>query len=109
MPVMVHAVAARDRPESRQVEMRVLDFQGIESPLQQFKALLDRIITLREFQFAAKAMIAKGVAHSQHLRVQVGMTCPAAWNGEGEAHQIVAMKSPNGLAANLLADHEHAQ
>src|SRR6267154_1414418 len=109
MPVMIHAVTARNGAKARKVKVRVLDFQRIESPFQKFKALLDRVVTLRKLQFATQPVVPERVAYSQHVRVQVGMTGTAAGNGKGKAHQVVPVKSSNSLAADFLADHEHAQ
>src|SRR5579859_7580664 len=41
--------------------------------------------------------------------MQISMPGPGAGDGKGKAHQVVALEGPNGLAADLLADHEHAQ
>src|SRR5579864_2201131 len=41
--------------------------------------------------------------------MKVCVTGPAARNGKGKAHKIIAMKSTNGLPTDFLADHEHAQ
>src|SRR5580765_4492601 len=37
------------------------------------------------------------------------MARPAAGNGEGKTDQLAAIESADGLAADFLADHEHAQ
>src|SRR5882724_9449295 len=109
MPVMVHAVTARNGAQPRQVKVRVLDFQRIESPFQEFIALLNCVIQLGKLQLAAQTVVPERVAYSQHVRVQVSMTGTAAGNGKGKAHQVVATKSSDSLAADFLADHEHAQ
>src|SRR5690242_7336543 len=101
---MVDAVAPRDGAQSRKVQVGVLDFQRIKRPFQQINPLLDGVIPLREFQSPPQAMVAKRVAYGKHVRVQVGMSGTAAGDGEGKAHQLVALEGPNGLAANLLAD-----
>src|SRR5690349_21956547 len=41
--------------------------------------------------------------------MQIGMPGAAAGNGKRKTHQLAAVESPNGLSADLLADHEHAQ
>src|SRR5438270_7962284 len=41
--------------------------------------------------------------------MQVSMSGAATGNGKGKANKIVAIKCPDSLTANFLADHEHAQ
>ena len=106
---MVDAVAPGDGAQPRQVEVRVFDFQRIEGPFQQFKSMLHRVITLRQFQPPAQAVVAEFLPHRQHVRMQVGMAGPAARNGKGKAHQFAAIESADDLAPDFLADHEHAQ
>src|SRR6266571_4815997 len=106
---MIDAVAPRDRAQPRQVQVGVLDLQRIEGPFQQLNPLLDGVFPLRELQPPSQAMVAKRVAYSEHVRMQVSMPGPAAGNGKGKAHQLVALESSNGLATDFLADHEHAQ
>src|SRR5690349_5990449 len=106
---MVDAVAPRDRAQTRQVQVGILDFQRIESPFQQLNPLLDGVIPLRQFQPPSQAMVAKRVAYGEHVRMQVSMPGAAAGDGKRKAHQLAALESPNGLAADLLADHEHAE
>src|ERR1700704_854858 len=41
--------------------------------------------------------------------MQIGMSGAAAGNGKGKANQFTAVERTNDLAADLLADHKHAQ
>src|SRR5438270_9605510 len=41
--------------------------------------------------------------------MQVSVTGAATGNVKGKANKIVAIKCPDGLPANFLADYEHAQ
>src|SRR5215831_9729613 len=109
MAVMVDAVTPRDRSQPRKVQVGVFDLQRIERPFQQLNALLDGVFTLRKFQLAPKAMVAKRVAYCEHVRVQVGMSGPAAGDGKSKSYQLAAMEGANGLTADLLADDKHAQ
>src|ERR1043166_1390288 len=106
---MVHAVAPRDRSQPREIQMGVLDFQRIERPFQQLNALLDCVFPLRQFQLATQPMVTKRVAPGGHVRVQVGMTGPAAGNGKRKSYELAAMEGADGLATDLLADDKHAQ
>src|SRR4029077_4690169 len=109
MPVMVYAVTPRDGAQASQIEMRVLDLQRIKGPFQQLNSFFDGIIALRQLQSPPQAVVAVALPHCQHVRMEIGMPCPAAWNGKRKPDEFAAIERANDLPANFLTHNKHAQ
>src|SRR5208282_4787874 len=123
--VLVRVVAPRDRSQLLDIQMRVLDLQGIEGPLHQLKATSQRILALVKLQAAPEPPVAIALAHGQHLRVQVELAVPRGRDCKCEGNQFfshaffpaffltvasrwIANEGSYNLPADLRGDNEHA-
>ena len=107
--VLIDVVAARDGAKPFDIEISILDFEGIEGPFDQFDATGEGFFALHELQAPAETGIAMVFAHRQHVRVQVDVASARAGNGEREADHGVPLEGTHYLAADLVGDDKHSQ
>src|SRR5581483_5199754 len=107
--VLIDVVAASDGAEFLDIEVRVLDFQGVEGPLHQFEAASDGIFALKQLQTAAQPGIAMVFSHRQHVRVEEGMSIAKTRDCERKTDQVLIAKRAHDLASDLFSDDEQAQ
>jgi len=104
--VEIRNVAAGNGAEPVDVEVRVLGFERIESPLDQSNIAAERVVALRELQLAADAAVAMGGENGKHVRVEVGGALVETDEGLGEADEAIAIEGAQHLATGVVRDDE---
>src|ERR1035438_9710895 len=69
--VLIEHVSANDGAQPLGVEKRVLDFERIESPLNQIDAARERLVALGQFQPLSNFSVPVLRENSQHVAVQI--------------------------------------
>ena len=86
--VLVPHVAADNRAQAFNIEIGVLDFERIKSPLDELNATRHGVFTLPEFQTAPDSEVAILRQHAQHMAVQIGLAARLqAGNGHAKCDQ----------------------
>src|SRR5271169_4711283 len=80
--ILIDGIAASDCSQAFEIEIRVLDFQRIEGPLQQFVAVRDGVLPLEQLDPPAEAGVAMALFHREHVRVQIGVSVTNTGNRE---------------------------
>src|SRR5262249_52545870 len=91
------------------IQIRILDFERIECPLDELETTLHRLVALIELDPPAKTAVAVFLADGQHVRVQVGVPGTHARHGQRKSDHVGAVECPQHLAANFLCHHEQTQ
>ena len=104
--VEIGDVVAGDGTEAIDVEVSVLGFEWIESPLDEADVAAEGVFALREFELAANPAVAVRGENRGHVGVEIRGTAVNADEGFGEADEGVAIESTENLAAGVVGDDE---
>src|SRR5579864_8297129 len=105
--VLIANIAAHDCAEPLDIEIRVLDFERIEGPLDELDTARESVFALLELE--ANALIAILRRDAEHVTVQIGFApCLETGNGEAEADHAAAIVRTESLAADFSGDDEEA-
>jgi hypothetical protein len=74
--ITIRNEAPRNCAKKREIEVRILEFEGIERPLDEIDAAFQRVLSLKKFQAASYAAVAKFGEDGGHVRVEVGLARP---------------------------------
>ncbi len=104
--ILVGYVTANDGPQALNVEIGVLQLQGIESPLHQIGAPGQGVFPLLELQLPPQALVPVVWQHGQHVRVQVEAAFAVAGKAEQEADHLLTVERAKDLPA-AAGGHHH--
>ena len=107
---MVRQIAPHDDAQAFDVEVRVLDLERIEGPLDQFDATAERIAALLQLERAPDVPVAALRQHAQHMAVEERRAVRLeAGEGQAEGHHARAIERAENLATDLGRDDEDLQ
>jgi hypothetical protein len=108
-PILIQNKAAHNDSQPLDIEMGILDLEGIEGPFDQRDFAREGVLALLELQQAADARVAVLFQDPQHMTMQVRL--PASLNAgdcQTETDHASGLESAEGLPADLGRGHKQA-
>src|SRR5258706_8494252 len=100
--VLIEHEASHNRAQALHIEIRVLDFERIESPFDQANAAANRILSLGELQHPPHPVIAIILQDAEHVAVEINLLGRLdSWNRQAESDHAGAIERAKRLPAYL--------
>ncbi len=104
--VKIWFVAAANRSEKVQIEVRVTQFERIEGPLNQANSTAQRLFALKQFEHAADAAIAIALMNAGVMRMQIYDARLETDERERVSDELGAVECAQHLSAGICGDNK---
>src|SRR5271156_1490016 len=104
--IAIRNIAAHYGAEAHEIEIRVLQLEWIERPLDETDPATQGVLALKEFQAAADAHVLKFRQHCSHVRMEKLLARTNPSQCHRKADQARAVESAENLSASVVRNHE---